>query len=49
MYYSYKNDPEKANLYFEKAIKLGTEGQEKSDLSYSHQEYSKFLLKNGEL
>lgn len=48
MYYSYKNDPEKANLYFKNAIKYGIEGNEKSDLSFSHLEYSKFLLKNKE-
>jgi two-component system NarL family sensor kinase len=48
MYYNYKNDPEKATFFFENAIKLGNEGNEKSDLSYSHHEYSKFLLKNGD-
>ena len=48
MYYSYKNDTKKAHSFFQNAIKLGNEGTEKSDLSYSHQEYSKFLLKNGD-
>ena len=48
MYYNYKNDPKKATFFFENAIKLGNEGNEKSDLSYSHHEYSKFLLKNGD-
>ncbi len=48
MYYGFKNHPEKATNYFENAIKLGTEGQEKLDLSYSHQEYSKFLQKRGD-
>ena len=48
MYYNYKNDPEKATFFFENAIKHGNEGNEKSDLSYSHHEYSKFLLKNGD-
>lgn len=48
MYYSYKNDTEKAHSFFQNAIKLGNEGTEKSDLSYSHQEYSKFLLQNGD-
>ena len=48
MYYSYKNDVNKARFYFENAIKLGKEGDEKSDLSHSHHEYSKFLLKNGD-
>ncbi|MFV5689419.1 ATP-binding protein [Flavobacterium sp. ZT3R25] len=48
MYYGYKNDTKKANLFFQNAIKFGNAGDEKSDLSFSHQEYSKFLLKNGE-
>lgn len=48
MYYNYKNEPEKATFFFENAIKHGNEGNEKSDLSYSHHEYSKFLLKNGD-
>jgi signal transduction histidine kinase len=47
MYYGYKKDIEKANRFFENAITLGNKGQEKSDLSFSHLEYSKFLLKNG--
>ena len=46
MYYSYKNENAKADTYFKNAIKLGTDSKEKSDLSFSHQEYSKFLLKN---
>lgn len=48
MYYGYKGEVAKAEPYFMKAIKLGNEGNEKSDLSYSHQEYSRFLLKKGE-
>lgn len=48
MYYGYKNDTKKAHLFFQNAIRLGHQGNEKSDLSVSHQEYSKFLLKNGE-
>lgn len=48
MYHSYKNDTQKASFFFQNAIKLGTEGNEKSDLSYSHHEFSKFLLKNGD-
>lgn len=48
MYYNYKNDTEKAQFFFKNAIRLGNEGNEKSDLSYSHHEYSKFLLKNGD-
>ena len=45
MYYSYSNNTEKAIASFEKAIELGTIENEKSDLSYSHLEYSKFLNK----
>ena len=48
MYYSHKNDYDKAIFYFENAIKLGIEGDEKSDLSYSYHEYAKFLNKNGD-
>ncbi|TDD77411.1 tetratricopeptide repeat-containing sensor histidine kinase [Flavobacterium caseinilyticum] len=48
MYYNYKNDTKKAQFFFLNAIKLGNEGNEKSDLSYSHHEFSKFLLKNGD-
>jgi len=48
MYYGYKDEKKKANSYFINAIKLGNIEGEKSDLSYSHQEYSKFLLKNGD-
>ena len=48
MYYGQKIDKEKATFYFENAIKLGIKGQEKSDLSFSHLEYSKFLLKSGQ-
>ena len=47
MYYSHKGENSKAESYFLNAIKLGNSGSEKSDLSYSHQEYSKFLLKKG--
>ncbi len=48
MYYSHTGENKKAESYFLTAIKLGTEGNEKSDLSFSHQEYSKFLLKKGD-
>lgn len=47
MYFGYIGENIKAESYFLNAIKLGKSGGEKSDLSYSHQEYSKFLLKNG--
>lgn len=40
MYYSHINEAKKATLYFEQAIKLGKEGNEKSDLSFAHEEYS---------
>ena len=48
MYYGNKGDNKQAESYFVKAIQLGNKAGEKSDLSYSHQEYSKFLLKNGD-
>ena len=46
MYFGHSGENKKAESYFLTAIKLGKSGGEKSDLSYSHQEYSKFLLKN---
>ena len=48
MYYNFKNQDEKAKLYFEEAVRLGKKLNEKSDLSFSHLEYSKFLLKRKE-
>lgn len=48
MYYSFINDQKKATDSFEKAIDLGNKGNEKSDLSYSYLEYSKFLNKNNQ-
>lgn len=48
MYSSYAGENKKAESYFLKAIELGNKLGEKSDLSFSHQEYSKFLLKNGD-
>ncbi|MBU0941251.1 MAG: two-component sensor histidine kinase [Bacteroidetes bacterium] len=48
MYNNNKNNNDKTNYYFENAIKLGKQYDEKSDLSYSHLEYSKFLFKVGE-
>ncbi|MCV9928883.1 response regulator [Flavobacterium sp. LS1R49] len=47
MYYSYMNDHNKANACFLTAIKEGKAGIEKSDLSYSYLEYSKFLTRIG--
>jgi signal transduction histidine kinase len=48
MYHSFQNNTEKAKYFFQKAIKKGLQGTEKSDLSYSYLEFSKFLLKNGD-
>lgn len=48
MYYSNIGENAKAETYFLNAIKFGNIEPDKSDLSYSHQEYSKFLLKNGD-
>lgn len=47
MYFGHKGENQKAETYFSNAIKSGYLEGTKSDLSYSHQEYSKFLLKNG--
>jgi signal transduction histidine kinase len=48
MYYNHINDNEKTISYFEDAIQLGNKYDERSDLSYSHLEYSKFLFKKGQ-
>ncbi|MFV8375979.1 response regulator [Flavobacterium sp. LB1P71] len=48
MYYGFKGNHAKATASFLNAIKLGNEGIEKSDLSFTHQEYSKYLLNNKE-
>ncbi len=48
MYNGHIGNTKKANFYFKNAIKLGNEGSEKSDLSYSYYEYSKFLYKQGD-
>lgn len=48
MFYANVNNTEKAKYHFEKAIEYGVNGNEKSDLSYSYQEYSKFLDKINE-
>lgn len=45
MYFSDRNDYNTANSYFVKAIAAGKNNDEKSDLSYAHLEYSKFLSK----
>ncbi len=48
MYYSHVKNPKKAISFFEKAIQTATKVNNRSDLSFTHQEYSKFLLKNGD-
>lgn len=45
MYHNSKNNNEKTVYYFENAIRLGKKWDEKSDLSYSYLEFSKFLFK----
>ena len=48
MYFAHKGQNNKADNYFSKAIQSGNKEGSKSDLSYAHQEYSKFLLKSGD-
>ncbi|MBP6180534.1 response regulator [Flavobacterium sp.] len=48
MYYGFKEDHKNANSSFLNAIKLGNKEIYKSDLSFTHQEYSKYLLNKGE-
>lgn len=48
MYYGHKGDDNKATSSFLNAIKFGNEGNEKSDLSFSYLEFSKYLLKKGD-
>ncbi|MFV8269587.1 response regulator [Flavobacterium sp. GT2N3] len=48
MYYGYKGNHNKATTSFENAIKFGKQGNEKSDLSFSYLEYSKYLMKKGD-
>jgi len=45
MYSGYSDDYKTANAFFIKAIQAGENSDEKSDLSYAHLEYSKFLFK----
>lgn len=45
MYSSFKNENDTANAYFLSAIAAGKNSEERSDLSYAHLEYSKFLMK----
>lgn len=48
MYSGFIKENLKAHDFFQKSIKLGLEGSEKSDLCYAYQEYSKFLNKIGD-
>jgi signal transduction histidine kinase/CheY-like chemotaxis protein len=48
MYCSHIGLDKKAESYFLTAINLGKKNNEMNDLSFSHQEYSKFLLKKGD-
>lgn len=48
MYYGFKEDDKKATASFIEGIKVGNEGKDKQDLSYAHQEYSKYLFKKGD-
>jgi signal transduction histidine kinase/ActR/RegA family two-component response regulator len=48
MYYANIGENKKAETCFLNAIKFGNIETDKSDLSYSHHEYSKFLLKKGD-
>lgn len=45
MYASFRNQNDAANSYFINAIAAGKDSEERSDLSYAHLEYSKFLRK----
>ncbi|RED23382.1 phospho-acceptor domain-containing protein [Flavobacterium cutihirudinis] len=45
MYASFQNENDAANAYFLNAIEAGNNSEERSDLSYAHLEYSKFLKK----
>ncbi len=46
MYYNYKNDTVQAATFFKQAINEGIKNEERSDLSFTFQEYSRFLFKN---
>ncbi|MDQ5928703.1 MAG: two-component system, NarL family, sensor kinase, partial [Bacteroidota bacterium] len=46
MYYSYTKENQKADYSFKKGIKNAIKYDEKTDLSFLYQEYSKFLSKN---
>nr|WP_315146911.1 response regulator [uncultured Flavobacterium sp.] len=48
MYSSHVGANKNAESFFLKAIGVGNKVEDKNDLSFSHQEYSKFLLKKGD-
>jgi signal transduction histidine kinase/ActR/RegA family two-component response regulator/Tfp pilus assembly protein PilF len=48
MYYGYKGDDAKAETYFSKAIAVAKKDRNDLDLSYTYEEYSKFLKKKGD-
>jgi len=48
MYSSHVGANKNAESFFLKAISVGNKVEDKNDLSFSHQEYSKFLLKKGD-
>jgi len=47
MYWAHKNENDKANQYFVKAISYSDSKDERTDLLYAYLEYSKFLSKIG--
>jgi signal transduction histidine kinase/CheY-like chemotaxis protein len=48
MFFTNKLKFDKAESFFKKAIKLGKQNTDKSDLSYAHEEYAKLLMKKGD-
>ena len=48
MYYAHQGNNEKATSFFLNAIKDGNQSNQKSDLSFAHLEFSKFLWKKGD-
>ncbi|WP_198554617.1 response regulator [Flavobacterium sp. ALD4] len=48
MFFTNKLKFDKAELFFKKAIELGKQDIDKSDLSYAYEEYAKLLMKKGD-
>ncbi|TDE02738.1 tetratricopeptide repeat-containing hybrid sensor histidine kinase/response regulator [Flavobacterium sandaracinum] len=48
MYFAHQDNNKKATSFFLNAIKDGKQSNQKSDLSFAHLEYSKFLWKKGD-